>query len=172
MKRNHLILLVLLLTITPMTTLKAQDGFEKYRKDQRISDQLKNGGAPGAKIGPVSRKNAEPKESSSAVSVSYSKQLKSGTLPGANIARGGGSGSTARSASTNARRAGGAGGKLPSETSSSNAGTETRTNINGQAPKIDQGGVKEILVAPTPAKVTKPAVKGGAVERSAKQSQP
>lgn len=171
MKRNHLIILVLLVAISPLATLRAQDGFEKYRKDQRISDQLKNGGAPGAKIGPGSSKKAETKESSSAVNVSYSKQLKSGTLPGANIARGGG-GSTARSISTNARRAGAAGGKLPSETASSQAGTETRTISNGQAPKLDQGGVKEVLVAPAPAKATKPAGKGGTAERSAKPAQP
>lgn len=170
MKRNHLIILVLLAAISPMATLRAQDGFERYRKDQRISDQLKNGGAPGAKIGPASQKKEETREPASAVNVSYSKQLKNGNLPGANIARGGGG--TARSVTTNAKRAGAAGGKLPSETASSQAGTETRTISNGQVPKLDQGGVKEVLVAPVPAKAAKPAVKGGAAERSAKPAQP
>lgn len=154
MKRNHLIILILLLCFSP-AVLKAQDDKTSFDKSRKISDQLKNGTAPGMKFAPASHKKSTLKEPTAAEkSVRVGQQLKNGSLPGTNVARGGG-GSVSRPLNTNARRNNAGAAKLPSDAAAGSGIVISPATM--QAPKVDQGGVKEVLTAPVITRKQAPA---------------
>lgn len=163
MRRTFLILCIIALVVV-CNNLMAQDDKTSYDRSRKISDQLKNGTAPGLKFGPASKKKVSLKEPTAAEkSVRFSQQLKSGNLPNTN-AKGGG-GTVSRPLNTNARRNNAGTSKLPSE---SVAGTEVKSSpATIQAPKLDQGGVKEEVTIPVRVnpKNTAPAKPTGATER-------
>jgi len=115
MKLSPVIIIIVALAAAPGGKLKAQEpGNPKFNTNQRISDQLKNGTAPGLKFGPKAKQSvivSRPTEAEKAGSIKT--QLKNGNVPGMNVARGG-SGS-ARSLSNNSKMRSSASGKLPSE---------------------------------------------------------
>ncbi|QEC43783.1 hypothetical protein [Pseudobacter ginsenosidimutans] len=165
MRRTFLILCILALVVA-CNNLMAQDDKTSYDRSRKISDQLKNGTAPGMKFGPTSKKKVSLKEPTAAEkSARFGQQLKSGTLPNTNARGGGGSGTVSRPLNTNARRSSAGTSKLPSE---SVAGTEVKKSPPTiQAPKLDQGGVKEELTVPVHVnpKTTAPSKPTGATER-------
>ena len=134
----------------------AQDDKTSFDKSRKISDQLKNGTAPGMKFAPVSHKRTPLKQPNRAeVSTRFSEQLKNGGQPGVNVARGGG-GAKSRSLNTNARKSNAGSSKLPSDQPSSKAAATTPA-VDVKQPS--QGGVAQPDlkgVAPKATK-TKPA---------------
>lgn len=164
MRRIFLVLCIIALVVT-CNNLMAQDDKTSYDRSRKISEQLKNGTAPGLKFGPASKKKALLKEPTAAErSVHFSQQLKSGTLPGTNAARGGG-GTISRPVTTNAKKSNAASGKLPSEAQAGTGVEKSPAKI--QPPKLDQGGVKEELTVPirTNPKATAPSKPTGATAR-------
>ena len=149
MRRTFLILCIIALVVA-CNNLMAQDDKTSYDRSRKISEQLKNGTAPGLKFAPAGKKKVNLKEPTQAErSVSFSKQLKSGSIPGTNVARGGG-GTVSRPLNTNARSSSAGSVKLASESPAGTALEKSPTTI--QAPKLDQGGVKEVLTAPATVK--------------------
>lgn len=118
----------------------AQEAME-YNTNQRISDQLKNGTAPGYKFGPQSKAkkvDTKPVETTNTIG----RQLKNGGLQGANIARGGGA--AANRTATNARRSAVGSQQLPSDQKASAemktgnpAGTNLKEPTQGNVPQPD-----------------------------------
>ena len=112
--------------------LMAQNDNPKYNTNQRISDQLKNGSAPGLRYGPQSSKRQMMlKQNSDEGRESFNAKVKKGLGP--NIAGGGGS-----SAGRSAFR------KSAARTSSGNMASDQKTAAAPQppaaaAPKVSQG---------------------------------
>ena len=164
MRRTFLILCIIAFVVA-CNNLMAQDDRTSYDRSRKISDQLKNGTAPGLKFGPASKKKSTLKEPTAAEkSASIGKQLKSGSLPGSQVAPGG-SGTVSRPRTTNARRSSAGSTKMASESA---AGTALeKSPATSQQPNLDQGGVKEVLTAPVPVKPgnTTPAKPAGVAPR-------
>ncbi|WP_127124412.1 hypothetical protein [Pseudoflavitalea rhizosphaerae] len=163
--RRKLLVLCIIALVVACNNLMAQDDKTSYDRSRKISDQLKNGTAPGLKFGPTSKKTVRLKEPTAAEkSARFSQQLKNGTLPGINTAKGGG-GTVSRPLNTDARRSSAASGKLPSEAQAGTGVEKSPAKI--QAPKLDQGGVKEELTVPmrTNPKTTAPSKPTGATAR-------
>lgn len=139
MRRTYLILCIITLVVVS-NNLMAQDDKTSFDRSRKISDQLKNGTAPGMKFAPVSHKKTPLKQPNRAeVSTRFSEQLKNGSQPGVNVARGGG-GSNSRTLNTNSRRNSAGSSKLPSDQPSSKIPVTTPA-VDVKQPA--QGGVAQ-----------------------------
>ncbi|HVK48470.1 MAG TPA: hypothetical protein VM488_11510 [Pseudobacter sp.] len=162
MRRTYLILCIIALVVVS-NNLMAQDDKTSFDRSRKISDQLKNGTAPGMKFAPVSNKRTPLKQPDrTVVSTRFSEQLKNGSQPGVNVARGGG-GTKSRTLNTNARRSSTGSSKLPSD--------EQSSKMPAKAPAVDakqpsQGGVaqpdlKGVVPKATKAEPSSPAPAAG-----------
>ncbi|MBO9633999.1 MAG: hypothetical protein J7578_12865 [Chitinophagaceae bacterium] len=160
MKRNKRFI-ICLITVLCGATAMAQEQ-QEYNTNQRISDQLKNGTAPGYKFGPQTKARKMDRQPTEAEkSTTLSAQLRSGGLQGANIARGGGS--AVNRTTTNAKRSA-AGAQLPSD---QKPVAEIKTNTTPGIKEPTQGNVSQPdlkMVVPKAEKKTVPAT--GATPRS------
>ena len=153
MRRTYLILCIIALVVVS-NNLMAQDDRTSFDRSRKISDQLKNGTAPGMKFAPVSHKRTPLKQPDrTVVSTRFSEQLKNGSQPGVNVARGGG-GTKSRTLNTNARRSSAGSSKLPSD--------EQSSKMPAKAPAADakqpsQGGVAQPDLKGVAPKATKAA---------------
>jgi hypothetical protein len=157
MRRTFLILCIIALVVT-CNNLMAQDDKTSYDRSRKISDQLKNGTAPGLKFGPVSKKRKVLKEpTAEEKSVRFSQQLRSGTLPGTNAARGGGG-----TVNRTARRASASKQPMASDQPSGSQPLKAAPAPGSGVKEPSQGGMKEpdLSVYPKNAKKAVPAATG------------
>lgn len=174
MRKTFLILCVIGL-VAASNHLMAQDDRTSFDKSRKISEQLKNGTAPGMRFAPVTAKKTKPAEPDRAkISTRFSEQLKNGSMPGVNVARGGG-GTKSRTLNTNARRNSAGSSKLPSDQQSSQTPVTTPA-VDTKQPS--QGGMAEpdtkVVVpkakkadpAPTPAPAAGNAPDAGKLKRN------
>ncbi|MGN6417866.1 MAG: hypothetical protein ACTHMC_10265 [Pseudobacter sp.] len=172
MRRINLLLCIITLVVAN-NNLMAQDDRTSFDKSRKISDQLKNGTAPGMRFAPVTHKKVKREEPDRAkISTRFSEQLKNGTLEGNNVARGGG-GTKSRTINTNARRSNAGSSKLPSDQQSSKT-PETTPAVDVKQPS--QGGVaqpdlkvvvpKSTKKDPTPAPAAGNAPDAGKLKRN------
>lgn len=139
MRRTYLILCIML--VVASNDLMAQDDRTSYDRSRKISEQLKNGTAPGLKFAPVTAKKVKHEEPDRVkISSRFSEQLKKGSLPGTNVAPGGGGVTRSRSLNINARRSNAGSSKLPSDEHAVKT-PETTPAVGVKQPS--QGGVTE-----------------------------
>lgn len=110
--------------------LMAQNDNPKYNTNQRISDQLKSGTAPGLRFGPAAQHKQESAKATATEQGSPNAKLKKGV--GLNIAAGGG---TARGSSSALRKSTANPGNMASDQKSMVA----EKPAAAAAPKVDQG---------------------------------
>ncbi|NML21888.1 hypothetical protein HHL16_13440 [Pseudoflavitalea sp. G-6-1-2] len=129
MKRILAYTLVLGCILFGQSKLMAQNDNPKYNTNQRISDQLKNGTAPGLRMGPKSRPSIQSDKSSKSDRESFNAKVKKGIGP--NVAAGGG---TARGRSSAFKKS-----SSPGNMASDQKSANTDRTAAPVAPKVDQG---------------------------------